>query len=45
MKHLDEKHVEKHYKRYETYMGAKTTETLIESFLALSMKALVDQRR
>ena len=30
----------KHYKRYETYVGAKTTETLIESFLAFSTKAL-----
>ena len=29
---LDEKDVMKHYKRYETYVGAKTTETLIESF-------------
>ena len=30
----------RHYKRYETYVGAKTTETLIESFLSLSTKAL-----
>ena len=30
----------KHYKRYETYVGAKTTETLIESFLSFSTKAL-----
>ena len=37
---LDEKDVMKHYKRYETYVGAKTTETLIESFLEFSTKAL-----
>ena len=30
----------KHYKRYETYVGAKTTETLIDSFLFLFTKAL-----
>ena len=30
----------RHYKRYETYVGAKTTETLIESFLSFSTKAL-----
>ena len=34
VKRLDEKDVMKHYKRYETYVGAKTTETLIESFLS-----------
>ena len=32
--------VEDHYKRFETYVEAKTTETLIESFLALSTKAV-----
>jgi len=32
VKRLDAKDVEKHYKRYETYIGAKTTETLIEAF-------------
>ena len=40
VKQLDEKDVMKHYKRYETYVGAKTTETLIESFLSFSTKAL-----
>ena len=30
----------RHFKRYETYVGAKTTETLIESFLSFSTKAL-----
>ena len=32
--------VEEHYKRFETYVDAKATETLIGSFLALSAKAL-----
>jgi len=40
VKRLDDKDVMKHYKRYETYVGAKTTETLIESFLSLTTKAL-----
>ena len=40
VRRLEEKDVMKHYKRYETYVGAKTTETLIESLLALSTKAI-----
>ena len=40
VRRLDDKDVMKHYKRYETYVGAKTTETLIDSFLAFSTKAL-----
>jgi len=40
VKRLDDKDVIKHYKRYETYVGAKTTETLIDSFLSLSTRAL-----
>ena len=40
VKRLDEKDVMKYYKRHETYVGAKTTETLIESFLSFSTKAL-----
>ena len=40
VRRLDDKDVMKHYKRYETYVGSKTTETLIESFLAFSTKAL-----
>ena len=40
VRRLEEKDVIKHYKRYETYVGAKTTETLIESFLSFSTKAL-----
>ena len=33
MKRLSDKDVEKYMKRYESYVGSKTTETLIESFL------------
>ena len=40
MKRFTNKEVEKHYKRYETYVGSKTTETLIESFLMLATKAV-----
>jgi len=40
VKRLDDKDVMKHHKRYETYIGAKTTETLIESFLSFRTKAL-----
>ena len=35
-----EDEVMRHYKSYKTYFGAKTTETLIESFLSLTTKAL-----
>ena len=40
VKRLDDKDVIRHYKRYETYVGARTTETLIDSFLSFSTKAL-----
>ena len=40
VRRLDEKDVIKHVKRYQAYVGSKTTETLIESFLAFSTKAL-----
>jgi len=40
VKRLADKDVIRHYKIYETYVGAKTTETLIDSFLSLSTKAL-----
>ena len=33
VKRLSDKDVEKYMKRYESYVGSKTTETLIESFL------------
>ena len=32
--------VEKYIKRYETYVGSKTTESLIDSFLFLATKAV-----
>ena len=37
---MEPKEVEKYYKRYETYVGSKTTKTLIEIFLLLAMRAL-----
>ena len=37
---MDDKDVMKYHKRYKTYVGAKTTETLIKSFLSLTTKAL-----
>ena len=40
VRRLEDKDVMKHYKRYETYVGAKTTETLIDSFLSFSRKVL-----
>ena len=40
VRRLEDKDVMRHYKRYKTYVGAKTTETLIESFLLLSTKAI-----
>ena len=40
VKRLDEKDVMKYYKRHETYVGSKTTETLIDSFLSFFTKAL-----
>ena len=40
VRRLEDKEVVRNYKRYETYVGAKTTETLIESFLSFSTKAL-----
>ena len=40
VRRLEDKDVMKQYKRYETYVGARTTETLIESFLTFSTKAL-----
>jgi len=40
VKRLSDKDVEKYYKRFETFAGAKTTETLIESFLTLAPRAV-----
>jgi len=38
VKRLDEKEVIKYYKRYETYVGSKTTDSLIDNFLSLAIK-------
>ena len=40
VRQLGEKDVIRHIKRYQAHVGAKTTETLIESFLAFATKAL-----
>ena len=40
MRRLEDKDVMRHYKRYETYVGAKTNETMIDSFLSVSVKTL-----
>jgi len=40
VKRLSDKDVEKYIKRYETYVGSKTTESLIDSFLFLTTKAV-----
>ena len=40
VKRLDDKDFMKYSKRHEAYVGARTTEALIESFLAFSKKAL-----
>ena len=40
VKRLSDKDVMKYHKRYETYVGTKTTETLIESFLFFATKVI-----
>ena len=40
VKRLDDKDVLKYYKRYETYVGSLTTESMIESFLSFTIKAV-----
>ena len=40
MKRLSDKDVEKYTKRYETYVGSKTTESLIDSFIFLATKVV-----
>ena len=40
VRRLEDKDVMKYSKRYEAYVGAKTTESLIESFLSFYTKAL-----
>jgi len=38
VRRLDEKDVIKYNKRYETYVGSKTTDSLIDNFLSLAIK-------
>ena len=40
VKRLSDKEVEKYTKRYETYVGSKTTESLIDSFIFLATKVV-----
>ena len=40
VKRLSDKDVEKFTKRYETYVGSKTTESLIDSFIFLATKVV-----
>jgi len=40
MKQLDNKDVVKYHKRYETYIGSKTTASLIDNALSLAIKAV-----
>ena len=40
VRRLDDKDVLKYHKRYESYVGGKTTETLIDGFLCLATKAI-----
>ena len=40
VRRLEDKDVIRYSKRYETYVGVRTTETLIENFVAFSVKAL-----
>ena len=40
LKRLSDKDVEKYYKRYESSVGAKTTDSLIDSFIFLASKVV-----
>jgi len=40
VKRLSDKEVEKYTRRYETYVGSETTESLIDSFIFLVSKAV-----
>ena len=40
VRRLEDKDVIRYQKRYETYVGARTTETMLENFLAFSINAL-----
>ena len=40
VKRLSDKDVEKYDKRYKTYVGSKTTESLMDSFIFVATKAM-----
>ena len=40
VKRLTDKEVERFYKRYETFVGAKTTETIVDSFVSLFTRGI-----
>ena len=40
VRRLEDKDVMKYYKRYETYVGANTSKTMIDNFLCLATKAM-----
>ena len=40
MKRLSDKDVEKYYKRYEAFVGAKTTDSLIDSIISVACKVV-----
>ena len=40
VKHLSDKDVENNYNRYEAFIGSKTTDSLIESFIFLTCKVV-----
>ena len=40
LKRLTDKKVEKYYKRYETFVGSKTTESMVDSLLTLLTRGL-----
>ena len=40
VKRLSDKDVEKYYKRYQAFVGAKTTDSLIDSFMFLASKVV-----
>jgi len=40
VRQLDNKDVMKYHKRYETYVGSKTTDSMIDNFLTLATKAV-----
>ena len=39
---LENKDIERYHKRYETYVGARTTETFVDSFLSLYTRLVVE---